>query len=86
MNTKTYEEQRRDRLSEAITDYLTDEQATARRCYEDMLAEVESWIAYHACNMKKAEELKALMLGERFYDKELTEKWGVPVPKMPGRY
>ena len=51
-----------------------------------MLAEVESWIAYHACNMKKAEELKALMLGERFYDKELSDKWGVPVPKMPGRY
>ena len=44
MNTKTYEEQRRDRLSEAITDYLTDEGVTARRCYEDMLAEVDSWI------------------------------------------
>ena len=41
----------------AITDYLTDEGVTARRCYEDMLAEVDSWIAYHACNMKKAEEL-----------------------------
>ena len=24
------------------------------------------------------------MLGERFYDRELSDKWGVPVPKMPG--
>ena len=62
---KTYEAQRKDRMGEAITDYLTDERVTARSCYEDMLAEVDSWISYHASNMKKAEELKSLMLGNR---------------------
>ena len=75
MNTKSYEEQRRDRLSESITDYLTDESVSASECYQDMLKEVESWIEYHACNMNKAKELRALLTGQR-----------LPTPNIPQRY
>ena len=62
---KTYEAQRKDRMGEAIGDYLTDEKVDARLCYEEMLAEVQSWIEYHRKFLKKAETLKELMLGNR---------------------
>jgi hypothetical protein len=62
----TYEKQRRDRLAEAVGDYLTCEDTDARRCYEEMLAEVDSWVEYHQKYMEKALALKRLLLGERF--------------------
>ena len=62
---KTYEAQRKDRMGDAIGDYLTDEKIDARTCYEDMLSEVQSWIDYHRTFLKKAETLKELMLGQR---------------------
>ena len=62
---KTYEAQRKDRMGDAIGDYLTDEKVDARECYEDMLTEVQSWIDYHRKFLKKAETLKELMLGQR---------------------
>jgi len=62
---KTYEAQRKDRMGDAIGDYLTDEKIDARACYEDMLTEVQSWIDYHRKFLKKAETLKDLMLGQR---------------------
>ena len=62
---KTYEAQRKDRIGDAIGDYLTDEKIDARVCYEEMLAEVQSWIDYHRKFLTKAETLKELMLGNR---------------------
>ena len=62
---KTYEAQRKDRMGEAIGDYLTDEKCDSRECYEEMLAEVQSWIDYHRKFLTKAETLKELMLGNR---------------------
>ena len=62
---KTYEAQPKDRMGDAIGDYLTDEKIDARACYEDMLTEVQSWIDYHRKFLKKAETLKELMLGQR---------------------
>ena len=65
----TYQKQRRDRLADAVGDYLTCEETDARQCYEEMLAEVDSWVEYHQKNMEKALALKRLLLGERFVDK-----------------
>ena len=62
---KTYAEQRRDRMADAIGDYLTDEDVDARQAYEEMLAEVQTWIDYHQKFLVKAQNLYALMLGER---------------------
>ena len=64
---KTYSEQRRDRMGDAIGDYLTDEDVDARRAYEEILAEVQTWIDYHQKFLIKAQNLYALMQGERPY-------------------
>ena len=61
----TYEKQRKDRVGDAIGDYLTDEQVDSRRVYEDILSEVQIWIDYHSKFLKKAEDLYALLKGER---------------------
>ena len=64
---KTYAEQRRDRMADAIGDYLTDEDVDARQAYEEMLAEVQTWIDYHQKFLVKAQNLYAFMQGERPY-------------------
>lgn len=60
-----YAKQRRDRMGEAIGDYLTDEAVDARQAYEEMLQEVQYWIDYHKEFLVKAQDLYALMNGER---------------------
>ena len=62
---KTYAEQRRDRMADAIGDYLTDEDVDARQAYEEILAEIRTWIDYHQKFLVKAQNLYALMQGER---------------------
>ena len=62
---KTYAQQRRDRMADAIGDYLTDEDVDARQAYEEILAEVQTWIDYHQKFLVKAQNLYAFMLGER---------------------
>lgn len=61
----SYAKQRRDRMGDAIGDYLTDESVDARQAYEEMLAEVQYWIDYHKKFLVKAQNLYALMSGER---------------------
>lgn len=61
---KTYEQQRRDRLADAVGDYLTCESTDARQCYEDMLAEIDGWIDYHQKFLNKATKLKKLIMGD----------------------
>lgn len=62
---KTYAQQRRDRMGDAIGDYLTDEDVDARQAYEEILAEIQTWINYHQEFLVKAQNLYALMQGER---------------------
>ena len=64
---KTYAQQRRDRMGDAIGDYLTDEDVDARQAYEEILAEIQTWIDYHQKFLVKAQNLYALMQGERPY-------------------
>jgi len=61
----SYAKQRRDRMGDAIGDYLTDEAVDARQAYEEMLQEVQYWIDYHKKFLGKAQDLHALMNGER---------------------
>ena len=61
----TYEKQRKDRMGDAIGDYLTDEKVSSRQAYEEILSEVQEWIDYHRKFLTKAETLKELMLGQR---------------------
>ena len=64
----TYEQQRRDRLSDIVGDYLTCEKTEARACYEEILSEVDGWIEYHKKFLDKAVNLKELLLGHRPID------------------
>lgn len=64
-SNSTYESNRRDRLVDVVGDYLTDDECDPRRFYEELIAEVQSWIDYHQKNVDKANELKQLLLGER---------------------
>ncbi len=61
----SYSKQRRDRMGDAIGDYLTDEAIDARQAYEEILQEVQYWIDYHKTFLVKAQNLYALMNGER---------------------
>lgn len=60
----SYHNQRRDRLSDVVGDYLTDESLTAKDFYRDLMAEVKSWVDYHEKELKRASEAVSLLKGE----------------------
>ena len=60
----SYYNQRRDRLSDVVGDYLTDESLTAKDFYRDLMAEVQSWVDYHEKELKRASEAVSLLKGE----------------------
>jgi len=70
-----YAKQRKDRMQDAIDDYLQDERVSARQTYEEMLCGIHDVIKYHKKNLKKAEELRDLMLGYRSVDLNLPERY-----------
>ena len=72
---KEYARQRKDRMQDAIDDYLQDERVSARQTYEEMLCGIQDVIKYHKENLKKAEELRDLMLGYRPVDLNLPERY-----------
>ena len=67
---QSYHNQRRDRLSDVVGDYLTDESLTAKDFYRDLMAEVQSWVDYHEKELKRASEAKSLLKGELECDVE----------------
>ena len=60
-----YARQRKDRMQDAIDDYLQDDEVDARRAYEEMLSCVQDVIDYHQKEYVKARELYDLMTGNR---------------------
>ena len=67
---QSYYNQRRDRLSDVVGDYLTDESLTAKDFYRDLMAEVQSWVDYHEKELKRASEAVSLLKGELECDVE----------------
>jgi predicted house-cleaning noncanonical NTP pyrophosphatase (MazG superfamily) len=63
-----YSKQRKDRMQDAIDDYLNDDKVSARQTYEEMLFGIDDVINYHKKSMERAVELKSLMLGHREID------------------
>ena len=53
---KTYSEQRKDRMQDAVDDYLTDHEITAKFAYEEMLECVKTMMDYHQREYEKAQE------------------------------
>ena len=75
----SYYNQRRDRLSDVVGDYLTDESLTAQDFYRDLMAEVQSWVDYHEKELKRTSEVKSLLKGEdgfRNFKLELIDSKG----------
>ena len=60
---KSYAEQRKDRMQDAIDDYLNDDKVSARQTYEEMLSCVDDVIQYHQNNYVRARELRDLLSG-----------------------
>jgi|DEB0MinimDraft_6_1074348.scaffolds.fasta_scaffold00009_15 predicted house-cleaning noncanonical NTP pyrophosphatase (MazG superfamily) len=60
----SYYNQRRNRLSDVVTEYLTDESLTAKDFYRDLMAEVQAWVDYHEKELKRASEAKNLLEGK----------------------
>jgi len=77
-----FKQNRREQLGEAIGQYLTDESADARQCYEELLTEVNGWVDYFEGHANKARGLRDLLMGYR--DVDLAEKW--MYDKIPTRY
>jgi len=70
-----YRIQRKDRMQDAIDDYLSDPRVDARCTYEEMLSCVDDVIKHHKENLEKAVNLKQLMLGYRDIDLNLPERY-----------
>jgi len=83
---KEFARQRRDRLQDAIDEYLQDHEVSPRQAYEEILSCVQDVMDYHRKNLDRTTELKSLMMGHREVDfaDELAEKW--QYDKLPERF
>lgn len=62
---ETYSSQRKDRMGDALLDYINDDDVTSRRVYEEILSEVDDLIQYHQNQLDKSRQLKSLLMGNR---------------------
>ena len=63
---KQYNKQRRDRLDDALAEYLNDDtHLDPQQCYESILASAQEWIDYHHKHMNRWIQFKSLMMGNR---------------------
>lgn len=56
-----YAVQRKDRMGDAIGDYLNDDKVEARQAYEEMLSEAIDWRDYHQKQLTKAQQFLDLI-------------------------
>jgi len=62
---KTYAQQRKGRMQDAIDDYLQDDKVSAREAYEEMISCINDVIKYHEEGATRARNLRSLIFGER---------------------
>ena len=58
-----YTKQRKDRMQNAIDDYLNDDKVSARQTYEEMLSGIDDVIEYHKKAYCRAMSLRDYMTG-----------------------
>ena len=56
--TKTYDEQRRNRLADVVADYLGDEEVAAEKFCTELTQEVREWANYHKDQFNKANKIR----------------------------
>ncbi len=65
ISDKAYPEQRKDRMQNAIDDYLNDDRVSVKQTYEEMLSSIDDVIEYHKNAYCRAMSLRDLMVGNR---------------------
>ena len=79
--SEIYDKQRRDRLSEAVGDYLTDESISPEQFYNDLKGEVQDWVEYYKKYHEKSLQFLSYIQGERVLavseatDKDWEDFW-----------
>ena len=70
--TASYATQRKDRMQDAIDDYLNDDKVSARQTYEEMLSGVDDVIEYHKKAYCRAMSLRDCMTGNSALNLDYT--------------
>lgn len=61
----TYKSARKDRLTDIVGDYITDEDTPAEEFYNDLIHEIEVWTDYHQKYLEKCKLMKKMLNGHR---------------------
>lgn len=61
---ETYARQRKDRLSDIISDFMSDEKVMPSDFYSTLLEDIENSINYYEKEANKYRELKKLLMGQ----------------------
>ena len=69
-----YNKQRRDRLSDAVGDYLTDESMSPEQFYDDLKGEVQDWVEYYKKYHEKSSQVLSYITGKATVISDATDK------------
>ena len=72
--SEIYDKQRRDRLSEAVGDYLTDESISPEQFYSDLKKEVQDWVDYYKEYYDKSSQVLSYITGRATVISDATDK------------
>ena len=61
VNEQSYYNDRRDRLADILTEYMTDGSVSAHDIHRDIMAELSGWVTTSSPFMEKAQLVKKLM-------------------------
>ena len=70
-----YDKQRRDRLSEAVGDYLTDESISPEQFYNDLKKEVQDWVDYYKGFHEKSLQVLSYIQRESLISEATDKDW-----------
>ena len=73
--SEIYDKQRRDRLSEAVGDYLTDESTSPEQFYNDLKKEVQDWVDYFKEYHEKSSQVLSYIQGESLISEATDKDW-----------
>ena len=77
MSVPSYSAQRKERLNDAIFDYLSDRDVDAQQTYDDIISSVKSDAAYYKKHYDKCRDLLFKMGYYGSVDEEVTVKDGI---------
>ena len=73
--SEIYDKQRRDRLSEAVGDYLTDESTSPEQFYNDLKKEVQDWVDYYKGFYEKSSQVLSYIQRESLISEATDKDW-----------